>query len=98
MSDYEDVLRSKVDVAVAEWRVWMEREGDANDFRALFAQKPTLELIPQGGDSTWVINLEEEGEKSLAFRLHRERSDRRREEREDMEAETDVIEGPEEEP
>ncbi len=80
MSDYEDVLRSKVDVAVAEWQTWLEREGGAHDFRALFARKPMLELISQGGDTTWAINLEEMGEKSLAMRLHREKMERFRQE------------------
>ena len=98
MSGYEDVLRSKVDVAVAEWRNWLEREGDADEFHALFAQAPTLEMIPHEGSSVWIIHLAEEGEKSLAFCLHREKSDRRREEREDMEAEAEaeVVTGPEE--
>ena len=99
--DVYEVLKDHVNAAIKAWAEWLEAEAGAEDFRSLFKLDPYVGLIEEG-TAIWKFSLAAVAQDPLALRLHRERGDRRRREREaareDLEAETQVVEGLEEEP
>lgn len=79
--DVYDVLREYVGSAIKSWAEWLESEAGAKDFQSVFNLDPYVALI-EDGTAMWKFPLAEEAQDSLALRLHRERGDRRRHERE----------------